>query len=68
MGRILTNRHVVAPQIDKEAVRKNINTLILQNYSNYLEQIQDSLNEKYSAIKKYASTVYQDVDGILTQH
>lgn len=63
MGRILTNRHVVAPQIDKEAVRKNINTL-LQNYSNYLEQIQDSLNEKYSAIKEYAaSTVYQDVDG-----
>ena len=51
-GRILTNRHVVAPQVDKATVRNNINA-ILQGYAIYIDQLQDSLNQRYAEIQKY---------------
>jgi len=62
-GRILTNRHVVAPEVNKEQVRNNIN-LILSGYAGYIEALQDSMNQRYSAIQDYAQqTVYQDEYG-----
>ena len=62
-GRILTNRHVVAPQIDKEAVRKNVNTII-EGYASYIEALQDSMAQRYQAIQAYAQeSVYQDSEG-----
>lgn len=62
-GSILTNRHVVAPTIDKDAVRQNMNSL-LQNYTDYIEQIQEQLNDKYTNIQNYVSTtIYEDEYG-----
>lgn len=62
-GRILTNRHVVAPQIDKEAVRENMNNIIAL-YAAYIEALQDSMSERYNAIQNYAnSTVSYDEYG-----
>ena len=62
-GRILTNRHVVAPQVDKATVRNNINA-ILQGYAIYIDQLQDSLNQRYAEIQSYAEqSTYQNYDG-----
>lgn len=35
-GNILTNRHVVAPAVDKVTVKNNINNII-QNYTQYIQ-------------------------------
>lgn len=62
-GRILTNRHVVAPQIDKATVRQNLNAII-EGYAEYIESLQDSMNQRYQAIQNYAQqTLYQDEYG-----
>ena len=62
-GRILTNRHVVAPQIDKDAVRKNVNAII-EGYASYIEVLQDSMNQRYQALQAYAQqSVYEDEEG-----
>lgn len=53
-GRILTNRHVVAPEVDKMAVKKNMNT-ILGLYAQYLDRLQDSLSRRYDAYHNYAN-------------
>ncbi len=62
-GRILTNRHVVAPQVDKDAVRKNLNVLI-EGYAEYIESLQDSMSQRYNAIQEYArQNMYEDEYG-----
>lgn len=62
-GRILTNRHVVAPEIDKEQVRRNMNGFI-EGYAEYIQSLQDSMNQRYQAIQQYArSQVYEDEYG-----
>jgi V8-like Glu-specific endopeptidase len=62
-GRILTNRHVVAPEINKEMVRKNMNNII-EGYAQYIQLLQDSMNARYQAIQEYAqSQLYEDEYG-----
>lgn len=62
-GRILTNRHVVAPAVDKDVVRQNVNTII-EGYAQYIEVLQDSMNQRYQAIQAYAmENTFQDEDG-----
>lgn len=62
-GRILTNRHVVAPEIDKETVRKNMNSII-EGYAEYIQSLQDSMDQRYQAIQEYAqSQLYEDEYG-----
>lgn len=62
-GKILTNRHVVAPEVDKETVRNNMNSII-GLYAAYIESLQDSLSERYDAINEYANgTVSYDEWG-----
>lgn len=62
-GDILTNRHVVAPAVDKQLVKENYNG-ILESYSDYLTALQQEMNEKYSAIQEYASNhIYYDYYG-----
>lgn len=62
-GSILTNRHVVAPEIDKATVRKNMNAIIM-SYTQYIEVLQDSMNQRYLALQAYAQDkVYTDYDG-----
>ena len=62
-GSILTNRHVVAPEIDKATVRKNMNAIIM-GYTQYIEVLQDSMNQRYQALQAYAQDkVYTDYDG-----
>lgn len=62
-GRILTNRHVVAPQVDKSTVRDNLNSII-GLYAAYIESLQDSLSDRYNAIRQFAySTVSEDEWG-----
>ena len=48
-GSILTNRHVVAPEVDKATVRKNMNAIIM-GYAQYIEVLQDSMNQRYQAL------------------
>ena len=63
LGRILTNRHVVAPEIDKEQVRKNVNAII-EGYAAYMQLLQDSLARRYQAIQEYTQQqTYEDYDG-----
>ena len=40
---ILTNRHVVAPEIDKDQVRQNMNS-IMEGYAQYIQALQDSMD------------------------
>lgn len=62
-GRILTNRHVVAPEIDKPTVKKNINAII-GLYAAYIEMLQDSMSQRYDAIQDGVnSTVTYDEWG-----
>lgn len=62
-GSILTNRHVVAPEVDKATVRKNMNAIIM-GYAQYIEVLQDSMNQRYQALQAYAQDqVYTDYDG-----
>lgn len=62
-GRILTNRHVVAPEIDKDQVRQNMNS-IMEGYAQYIQALQDSMDQRYQAIQQYAqSRVYEDEYG-----
>lgn len=62
-GRILTNRHVVAPGIDKSTVRRNVNAII-NLYAAYIEMLQDSMSQRYDAIQEYANgTVTYDEWG-----
>lgn len=62
-GRILTNRHVVAPGIDKPTVRRNVNAII-NLYAAYIEMLQDSMSQRYDAIQEYANgTVTYDEWG-----
>lgn len=64
-GDILTNRHVVAPAVDKALVKENYHAL-LRNYSAYLTSLQEMLAEKYAAIQQYASEhAYYDEYGNL---
>ena len=49
-GRILTNRHVVAPEIDKDQVRQNMNS-IMEGYAQYIQALQDSMDQRYQAIQ-----------------
>lgn len=51
-GRILTNRHVAAPEVDKETVKENLNTII-EGYAQYIELLQDSMDQRYQAIQEY---------------
>jgi hypothetical protein len=62
-GRILTNRHVVAPSVDKTTVKNNVNTII-ENYARYIQSLQDSMSQRYSAIQEYAQeNTYEDGEG-----
>lgn len=62
-GKILTNRHVVAPEIDKIAVKENLNQII-GGYAAYIESLQEEMNKKYAAIREYAAnSVYSDDYG-----
>lgn len=62
-GEILTNRHVVAPEIDKLAVKQNINQII-NNYTILIDSIQERLNGRYQEILNYANqNVYTDEYG-----
>ena len=62
-GRILTNRHVVAPEVDKPTVKRNINAII-GLYAAYIESLQDSMSQRYDAIQNYANgTVSYDEWG-----
>lgn len=62
-GRILTNRHVVSPEVDKEQVRKNVNSII-EGYAGYIQALQDSMNQRYQDIQQYAqSQIYEDEFG-----
>lgn len=62
-GRILTNRHVVAPAVDKAMVRNNVNAII-ENYAQYLQSLQDSMDQRYAALQAYAQeNTYEDVYG-----
>ena len=62
-GRILTNRHVVAPEIDKATVRQNLNAII-EGYAEYIESLQDSMSQRYQAIQDYAQqSLFQDSMG-----
>ena len=62
-GRILTNRHVVAPAVDKAAVRNNVNAII-ENYAQYIQSLQDSMDQRYAAIQEYAQeNTYEDDYG-----
>lgn len=51
-GRILTNRHVAAPEVDKETVKENLNAII-EGYAEYIELLQDSMDQRYQAIQEY---------------
>ena len=52
-GNILTNRHVVAPAVDKVTVKNNINNIM-----------QDSMSQRYAALQQYAQqNIYQDYYG-----
>lgn len=62
-GRILTNRHVVAPAVDKATVRNNVNAII-ENYAQYIQSLQDSMDQRYAAIQEYAQeNTYEDDYG-----
>lgn len=62
-GNILTNRHVVAPAVDKVTVKNNINNII-QNYTKYIQALQDSMSQRYAALQQYAQqNIYQDYYG-----
>ena len=62
-GDIMTNRHVVAPEIDKDQVRQNMNS-IMEGYAQYIQALQDSMDQRYQAIQQYAqSRVYEDEYG-----
>ena len=62
-GRILTNRHVVAPSVDKTTVKNNVNAII-EDYARYIQALQDSMNQRYSAIQEYAQeNTYEDDEG-----
>ena len=62
-GRILTNRHVVAPAVDKAMVRNNVNAII-ENYAQYLQSLQDSMDQRYAALQEYAQeNTYEDDYG-----
>lgn len=62
-GRILTNRHVVAPDVDKATVRNNVNAII-EGYAQYIQSLQDSMDQRYAAIQEYArESLYQDYYG-----
>ena len=41
-GNILTNRHVVAPEVDKATVRQNMNA-IMEYYAFIIEQLQENM-------------------------
>lgn len=69
-GRILTNRHVVAPEIDKSTVKNNMNALMAA-YVEIVEAYQEELDEKYQEIQGYARESlyvddYGDVDSYLS--
>lgn len=51
-GKILTNRHVAAPEVDKETVKQNLN-YIIEGYAEYIEMLQDSMDQRYQAIRDY---------------
>lgn len=62
-GKILTNRHVVAPEVDKATVRQNMNA-ILEYYAFIIEQLQENMNEKYSELQNIAdNSLYEDEYG-----
>lgn len=62
-GCILTNRHVVAPTVDKATVKNNVN-FIIENYAQYIQSLQDSMDQRYAAIQAYANeNTYQDDYG-----
>ncbi|WP_308549289.1 serine protease [uncultured Porphyromonas sp.] len=62
-GRILTNRHVVAPQIDRSTVKSNMNALIAA-YVELVEAYQEQLSEKYQKIQSYKQeSLYVDEYG-----
>lgn len=64
-GDILTNRHVVAPIVDKALVKQNYHAL-LRNYGAYLTGLQEQMAEKYAAIRQYAAEhAYYDGNGNL---
>lgn len=64
-GKILTNRHVAAPEVDKATVKQNLNNII-EGYAQYIELLQDSMDERYQAIQQYQQqNLYQDDDGEL---
>lgn len=60
-GRILTNRHVVAPEIDKDKVRNNLNAII-ESYAQYIDALQDSINNRYVTIQQYAQQKLYDTE------
>lgn len=62
-GKILTNRHVVAPEVDKTVVQRNMNG-ILEYFASLLEQKQQELNEKYAELQNTAAnSLYEDYNG-----
>ncbi len=62
-GRILTNRHVVAPEVDKSTVKNNVNRII-ESFTLSIQALQDSLNQRYQSIELYASqNSYQNEYG-----
>lgn len=62
-GKILTNRHVVAPEVDKATVRQTLNNII-EGYAEYIEMLQDSMDQHYQAIQEYQlQNLYQDDYG-----
>lgn len=66
-GRILTNRHVVAPEVDKATVKQNINAF-LGGFTEYINSLQEEMQKRYQAIQEYAqqSLVQDDWGNIYT--
>lgn len=66
-GRILTNRHVVAPEVDKNSVRDNVN-YIIELYAAYIESQQDSLSNRYKTLINYSTSTlsYDDWGNLQT--
>lgn len=70
-GKILTNRHVVAPQVDKKMVRRSMNS-ILGHLALRIDEMQEEIEQKHQAIRMYIAESLE-VDeyggsGGLSQH